>query len=143
MGIPAARATITIPFADLRGVDVGGAGEVVEGGGFVGGGFGVEGFLQGAATASLLNRLTTKKSLQTILRLTTAEQEINLFTSDVSPSSLDLALAAARLAIADRAAQPSSPDVVGQLERLAKLRDAGVLSGDEFETQKTKLLARL
>jgi uncharacterized protein (DUF58 family) len=37
---------------------------------------------------------------------------------------------------------PSSPqtDTIGQLERLARLRDQGALTAQEFETQKRKLL---
>ncbi len=34
-------------------------------------------------------------------------------------------------------------DIVGTIERLAKLRDAGVLSEEEFKTKKTELLRRL
>jgi hypothetical protein len=34
-----------------------------------------------------------------------------------------------------------SGDVAGQLEKLAGLRDQGVISADEFEAQKAKLLA--
>ena len=34
-----------------------------------------------------------------------------------------------------------SPDVAGQLEKLAGLRDQGVISAEEFESQKAKLLA--
>lgn len=37
-------------------------------------------------------------------------------------------------------ATPASSDVVGQLERLAALRDKGVLSPEEFAAQKAKLL---
>lgn len=36
---------------------------------------------------------------------------------------------------------PSSPDVADELKKLADLRDRGVLTEAEFETQKAKLLA--
>ena len=39
-----------------------------------------------------------------------------------------------------RPAAPSSTDVASQLERLADLRDRGVLTDDEFQTQKDKIL---
>ncbi len=37
----------------------------------------------------------------------------------------------------------AAPDVMGQLEQLGKLRDAGVLTEDEFNAKKTQLLSRL
>lgn len=36
---------------------------------------------------------------------------------------------------------PSSDDLVAQLEKLASLRDQGILTDDEFAVQKAKLLA--
>jgi len=41
---------------------------------------------------------------------------------------------------AQHSATLSSPDVASQLERLADLRDRGVLSDDEFQAQKNKIL---
>lgn len=41
------------------------------------------------------------------------------------------------------AAAPAEPDVLGQLEQLGKLRDAGVLTDAEFEAKKSELLDRL
>jgi hypothetical protein len=49
-------------------------------------------------------------------------------------------------AIADRhrpTVAPSAPDVLGQIEQLARLRDAGVLTNEEFEAKKAELLGRL
>ena len=37
---------------------------------------------------------------------------------------------------------PAAPDVASQLTQLAQLRDAGVLTQDEFDAKKTELLAR-
>lgn len=44
---------------------------------------------------------------------------------------------------ANSATSDNTNDVLTQLERLAKLRDQGILSGHELEEQKAKLLARL
>lgn len=41
------------------------------------------------------------------------------------------------------AAAPSTSDPIAQIERLAALRDKGILSDDEFQAQKTQLLANL
>lgn len=38
------------------------------------------------------------------------------------------------------AAQPAQPDAIAQLERIAKLRDSGALTDEEFELQKRKIL---
>jgi hypothetical protein len=40
-------------------------------------------------------------------------------------------------------AAPQPPDVLDQLEKLAKLKTSGILSEDEFAEQKAKLLAKL
>lgn len=47
----------------------------------------------------------------------------------------------ARLGGSGQAAGPNAPDLVGQLERLAALRDSGVLTQGEFDAQKAKLLS--
>jgi hypothetical protein len=44
-------------------------------------------------------------------------------------------------AAAAPAAAPASNDLLAQLERLAKLKDSGVLSEEEFNAAKAKLLA--
>jgi Short C-terminal domain len=38
------------------------------------------------------------------------------------------------------AAAPAEPDYMAELEQLAKLRDQGILSDEEFEAKKKKLL---
>src|SRR3712207_6361491 len=40
-------------------------------------------------------------------------------------------------------AAPATPDVIGQIEQLGRLRDAGVLTSEEFEAKKAELLGRL
>jgi hypothetical protein len=42
-----------------------------------------------------------------------------------------------------RPAPRPQADPIDQLKRLAELRDAGVLSDEEFETKKAELLARM
>jgi Short C-terminal domain len=37
-------------------------------------------------------------------------------------------------------ASPSEPDYVGELERLAQLRDQGIITDDDFEAKKKQLL---
>jgi hypothetical protein len=54
---------------------------------------------------------------------------------------MGLVLEPREAASASPAAPPVAVDVADQLERLAKLRDQGVLSEEEFQTQKGKLLS--
>ena len=42
-----------------------------------------------------------------------------------------------------KAAPSSSDDIIARLEKLAQLKEKGVLTDEEFETQKQKLLERL
>jgi hypothetical protein len=46
-------------------------------------------------------------------------------------------------AAAPVAAAPSAPDHMGQLRQLAELRDAGIISSDDFEAKKAEILARM
>lgn len=43
----------------------------------------------------------------------------------------------------DSAAQPVADDIPAQLEKLAKLKDAGILTEDEFNVKKADLLAKM
>lgn len=51
--------------------------------------------------------------------------------------------AAPQVPAAAPVAAPSQPDLMGQLEQLGKLRDAGVLSEDEFTSKKAEILSRI
>lgn len=53
------------------------------------------------------------------------------------------AATAAAIGQAQAAAPPAKEDVLHQLKKLAELRDAGVLSEEEFAAKKTELLSRL
>ena len=57
------------------------------------------------------------------------------------PEAIRVAETAAELA--RRAFAPSDPAVSLSLEKLGQLRDAGILSGEEFEAKKAALLSRL
>lgn len=62
-----------------------GPGNVVEGGGFGGGGFGVEGAVIGIATALLLNTLTTTSGIHTYIQISTRLGEIFLHNTQIEP----------------------------------------------------------
>src|SRR4051812_24548793 len=57
----------TAGYQEIISLDIGGPGEVTSGGGFIGGGFGLEGAALGMLAAGLLNALTTRSKIVTIL----------------------------------------------------------------------------
>ncbi|CUK24114.1 hypothetical protein [Achromobacter insuavis] len=69
-----------------------GPGTVVQGGGFIGGGFGVEGALEGVAIAGVLNMLTSRKKIHTFVTLTTNFGELHLHYGAMDPSPLRIYL---------------------------------------------------
>jgi len=128
-------------------VDVAGPGAYTTGGGWIGGGFGLEGALQGAVTAQVLNTLTTKKHVSTIIRISTRDTVAVFECDTVIPEQLQLSLPSDTQAAAARrsgspasGAQFSHDDLVDRLERLAALRDAGALTDAEFDRAKQHLL---
>jgi hypothetical protein len=81
-----------IPESDLLAVDVGGPGQVTSGGGYIGGGFGVTGFLAGAAAASIMNDLTTKSSILTTVAVLARNGELHGLLSDAEPYGIRIRL---------------------------------------------------
>lgn len=77
---------------ELAEVSITGPGTVTTGGGFIGGGFGVEGTLQGMAIAGVLNAITTKKKVQTFITLVTNFGELHLHYGQMEPGSLRIYL---------------------------------------------------
>lgn len=151
-----------LQYADVVALQVDGPGAVTTGGGFMGGGFGVKGALEGMAMAAILNKLTTKTSVTTIIEIQDRERDIIWLSETISPAQLDFSLkpvyaklrvahgmaaqaprpAPAPSAVAPPIATREEPpaDVVQQLEKLAELRRAGVLSEAEFERAKARAL---
>lgn len=68
-------------YRDLVSFEVGGPGLIQRGGGFIGGGFGIAG-------AAVLNTITTKSSIRTLVRITADRAYYVLFTGSVTPEAL-------------------------------------------------------
>ena len=143
------REDLTLEYERLDSIAVGGPGMQVDsrGGGMIGGGFGVAGFVVGAASAALYNRLTTRTdvSIETILKIEGDGFEATLLTPEVLPEDLEIEIASARTKVraasrAARVANAPAASVSQQLKELADLRDAGVLSEAEFTAAKAKLI---
>lgn len=82
------------PHSQLLGFQLGGVGAYQTGGGWVGGGFGLAGALQGAAMASVFNALTTRTHNDCIFRLVFPDAELTFQVDYGSPADLELRLSA-------------------------------------------------
>jgi hypothetical protein len=133
----------SIPYSEVTQFSIGGAGKVREGGGFIGGGFGLTGFAIGLAASTALNAATTRTRIETVIALQTEEGELVFLSTSVEPASLELRLAWVRGQIRKGSAVPieAGGDVTEKLERLANLLDKGLLDRAEFDALKAKLLS--
>lgn len=125
----------TIPYAEIASMDISGPGSVTRGGGFIGGGFGVEGALEGMAVATVLNALTTKTKIHTFISITTNIGELHLHYSGMEPGALRIALSPVVFAL-------RRLDPVWRQGRLDALRFALAekqLSDNEFQVLSERL----
>jgi Short C-terminal domain len=145
------EALAEIPYGSVEAVDIDGPGLVKSGGGFVGGGFGVAGAAEGMAIAAVLNALTTRTTIKTVVRVQASGAELFVLNTTVTPEALRISLSRALGAI--REAQASATNlaptpqnsgtgsVIDELSRLAGLLDSGLLTREEFDRLKAKLIA--
>lgn len=138
-------AAMSADYEDINLFEVGGRGAVTTGGGFIGGGFGLAGAAAGMVAATMLNTLTRRTKVETLLSIRTEQWQVILFYGKATPEALrlELAVAFAKVDAAERRASlPSSTsdDYVAQLTKLAELHDAGALSDEEFTAAKARLL---
>jgi hypothetical protein len=142
-----------VPYSEVEDVEIGGPGLVKTGGGFVGGGFGAKGAIEGMAIATVLNALTTRTSITTVVRLTGTGCELFLLHNKLTPEQLRIAMSrplgairTARATQAARAIQHEAPaktmSPVEELSRLADMLGKGLLNREEFDLMKAKLLGR-
>jgi hypothetical protein len=142
---------VEVPYNEIEDVEIGGPGLVKSGGGFIGGGFGAVGALEGMAVASVLNALTTRTKVTTIIRLQATNSELFLLWTRTTPEQLRIelsrplgAIRSAR-AMATHCTQVGVADASTDVEQLTKLADmlqAGLLTREEFDQLKAKLLLR-
>ena len=97
--------------------------------------------------ASVLNSLTTHVDIQTLIRIAVRNSEFIFSSSRLTPQQLRLTLSPvfARIATAQDDAisqrpQHESADLVAQLERLCRLHSDDLLSREEFDGAKGRLL---
>jgi len=145
---------------DLVGVQIGGRGIYTTGGGWVGGGFGFQGAMQGAAMASMLNALETRVHNDCLMRLSFENAELNFQILDITPRDLELLLAPIRLHLerhlgvtssstmglsgtVGKAGSRSEKDLKTKLQELKTAFQEGLLNETEYEEKRSKLLENL
>jgi hypothetical protein len=116
--------TVALPYDRGTTLEIGGPGEVTSGGGFFGGGFGAQGAAEGMVISSVLNALTTKTDIQTVVGIESDDCQIIALCETATPEQLKLSLApvyghikAAQQKATETASHSSG--LVEQLERLA------------------------
>jgi hypothetical protein len=148
-----ADVVVEVPYSQVEHVEIGGPGLVRRGGGFVGGGFGVTGAIEGMALASVLNGLTTRTSIKTIVRVQGTGCELFLLHTRATPDQLRIAMSrplsairSARAAEETRGIQQEAraapPSPAEELTKLADLLKKGLLTREEFDLMKAKLIGR-
>jgi hypothetical protein len=142
-----------VPYSEIEDIEIGGPGLVRTGGGFAGGGFGVQGAVEGMAIAAVLNAMTTRTSIKTVVRIQGTHCELFLLHTAATPEQLRIQLSRPLAAIRyeraalgagasqqPTAAVPASP--VEELTKLAGMLEGGLLTHEEFELMKAKILGR-
>jgi hypothetical protein len=124
---------------------------VKTGGGFIGGGFGVLGAVEGMGIASILNTLTSRTRYKTVARIQAPGCELFWLHTRVDPEQLRIALsrplavirsvrAASMPASQSYAVSATSASSVEELVRLADMLEKGLLTREEFDLLKAKLM---
>jgi hypothetical protein len=140
-----------ILYGQVEDVEIGGPGLVRSGGGFSGGGFGLAGGIEGMAIAAVLNTITTRTAIKTVVRIQGTSCELFLLHTRLTPEQLRIELSrtlgAIRAVRADEVTPkpsteahhvPQSP--VEELTKLADMLGKGLLTREEFDLMKAKIL---
>jgi hypothetical protein len=141
----------TLDYVDLLALKVDGPGAITTGGGFIGGGFGVTGAVEGMILASVLNAITTRKTVQTIVEVQDTQRDLLFLHTTQTPDQIRALLkpVEARLRTYKRPGDSNQRqdvqdvDPLARLERLAALHGSGALTRSEFEAAKQRILADL
>lgn len=131
--------SLEIQLNHLTDLEIGGPGLVTSSAGVMGGGFGLEGAAIGMGIASILNSMTSKSKINTILRFSWAGGELFLHTSRFTPDNARIALSHVFTVMQKKGAHTQT-DLASQLEKLASLRDSGALTSTEFDQAKARII---
>ena len=135
-----------ISYADVESLEIGGPGKFKSGGGFMGGGFGAEGAVEGMAIASALNLLTTRTKPITTVTLRTRSAELFLYITTETPELLRMRLSPVFNVMRQHEQAPAtqqvqgSGDAVERLASLAGLLEKDLITREEFDRLKADLV---
>lgn len=130
-------------YADTTTLEFSGPGIVKSGGRFVAAGFGLTGAAEAMIVTSIVNKLTTRTKIHTMIRYQANDLEAFFFHSVETPEQLRIRLSAVVGRIRSGNEVPSasvSTDMFTELERLGKLYQDGVITGEEFSVMKQKII---
>ena len=134
---------ISLPYGEIRSIDIGGPGKVTSGGGFAGGGFG-EGALVGMGIATLANILTTHSSTKTYVRLLLEDAELILLSSDTEPDKMRILLSplfVKSTKMLEHKPEIDSNSMTRQLVELKGLHESGALSDEQYKKAVDKIVS--
>ena len=130
-----AGADIRISYPELVGLQIDGPGSVSRGGGFIGGGFGFEGALEGIAIATVLNALTTRTKIHTFIQIASDSGEIFLHYGGLEPGALRMALSPVFL----RLRKLDHTHIASRIARFEALRLRDVIDDQELARLTTQV----
>lgn len=128
-----------IPMNSIAKMDISGPGKVTTNMGVVGGGIGAEGVLEGVAAAAAINALTTRTTVKTVLHVATENSEFWLL-SKATPETLRMILSRAFLIVEGNSLPVRQSSLAQEIMGLAKLKDQGVLTEDEYVRAKSSII---
>ncbi len=130
---------ISIDFKDIINFDVGGPGKTTTNAGVSGGGFGLEGFIKGAITATVINSITSSSSVNTFFKLLTKTGEVYFHTSACEPDKLKMVFSPLSVHIGNRNLN-NGIGIADEILKLNTLLQNGAISKEEFNLAKNKII---
>jgi hypothetical protein len=137
----------SVDFEEIQSIQIAGSGAFQTGGGWIGGGFGFSGAMQGAAMASMMNLLTTRTHFDCILRIIYKKLDLTFQILDRNPRQLEIDLTGVAHIISTNQSEneietPVESSGIDALLKLSLLYEKGLLTKEEFEEQKTIYLKK-
>jgi hypothetical protein len=135
-----------INFLDITNIEVSGPGTETTNAGISGGGFGIAGFIQGAAAAALINTITSRSTTNTFLRILGTSMEGYFHTGMMNPDQLKLVLSPLVVSIEKKKHQSAqtapAASLADEISKLNLLVKDGAITSEEFAAAKKKLIER-
>jgi multidrug resistance efflux pump len=97
-------------------------------------------FLGGMMVGSLAGRHAARRQFEAMQAAQAQQEQINQAQTQAAQAQ-QIATAAAKAAQTQQTPGPSKKNIVEELERLANLKQQGILTEEEFQQFKTKLLS--